>query len=351
MGAGSLALDSQSIAIAPTHDARVAPFLVRYPIASRLLEAFRDERGAPARPSVLIVRSGARMPRRIDVIAAFRNAVAMCFVLRARAAVLAGKEHQAAGSWSDLLDFHIVEVDRSGNLQADSPALTSFIGKPAELHLAPSPVMSRELDIRFCDLTLSRLLAHAWRRLYVQGRGVTHLTPIFRSLEIAYQAAAVPVKNVGSLQDFGITIAHWISALETLLWPLHSRAGRSHSVAFLGGLHWLNDQLTHQRYRVRVGNAIKSVTAAQKVIDLMYTARNAFLHGEKFTRKHLVPFPDRQGATLPMIAPVVFRAALASRLSHLFPDRRDPLDPGVVTAWFMDNVFENALLAFFGRDK
>ena len=81
----------------------------------------------------------------------------------------------------------------------------------------------------------------------------------------------------------------------------------------------------------------------------MYTARNAFLHGEQFTKKHLVPFSERQGATLPGIAPVIFRAALVSQLSDLFPDRRDPLDPEVITAWFADGVFEKALLAFFGR--
>lgn len=155
---------------------------------------------------------------------------------------------------------------------------------------------------------------------------------------------------MGSFQDFGITVAHWVSALETLLWPLHSRASRHRSVTFFGGLDWEREQLTYRRYRARAGNTIASVTMAQKVVDLLYQTRNAFLHGEKFTRKLLVPFPDRQGATLPKIAPVVFRAALVSRLNLLFPDRRDPLDPEVISAWFADDVFEKALLAFFGRN-
>lgn len=166
-----LALDSQSIAIVPAYDARLASFIARFPIATRLLDGFRNETGAPARASVLIARTDARMPRRTDVIAAFRNAVAMCFILRARAASLAARQHQAAGSWSDLFDFHVIEINTSGHLLAHSPALINLIGKPKQLHLAPSAAISRELDIRFCDATLCRLLAQAWHRLYLQGRG------------------------------------------------------------------------------------------------------------------------------------------------------------------------------------
>ena len=348
-GVGALSLNSPWIAIVPPHDDRLGPFLAKYAVASSLLDSFRTETGAPTRPSSLIVRGDAPIPRRIDAIAAFRNAAAMCFVLRARAASLADKGHQAVGSWSDLFDFHAAEIDTNGDIQIHSAALINWLGKPKKIHFAPSPLLSHDLDIRFCDETLTHLLVQAWRRLYVQGREVRKLRPIFRSLEIAYQAAAIPIKNVGSLNDFGLTIAQWISALEALLWPLHGYASRDHTIAFLSGVTWDHRQAMHRRYRVSIGKKQHSVNAAQKAVDLMYEARNAFLHGEKFTTTHLLPFSKRRRATLPRIAPVIFRAALVWRLSQLFPDRRDPLDREVLSAWFSDMIFEEALLEFFGR--
>lgn len=352
-GRATLSLRSPWIEIMAGDDERLKPFLNAFPTANDLLGAFSDYDATPFVPSVLAVRSDAPIRRQLDFISSFRNAAASCFVLRARAAVAAEK-HGTESSYSDLFDFHPAEIDRKGRVQIHSAALANFVGYPNSLSFGPTPALDRRLDLRSCDVTLSRLLSQAWRTAFVRRRRRRELLPLFRSLEIAFQAAAIPQKNIGSLYDFGLTLAHWVSALESLLWPVSGRANQRQSLDFLGKIPIHDRVLAARRFRATHDKSLR-LNALQKVCTLIYRARNKFLHGDRFHKSDLVPWPKRH-ARLPDLAAVVYREALRHRLEGIFKQPAPTfqnLDSEAIFEWFREAVYDDALRKVFTlkRDK
>jgi len=332
-------------------DNRLKPFRKAFPAARVLLGAFTDYDSTPFVPSVLAVRSDAPIRRHLDSISSFRNAVAMCFVLRARAAVAAGK-HGTEASYSDLFDFHPAEIDRVGRVQIHSAALANFVGKPDSLAFGPSPALDRRLDLCFCDVTLSRLLSRAWRTAFVRRQRRRELLPLFRSLEIAFQAAAIPQKNIGSLYDFGLTIAHWVSALEVLVYPLFGHASQERSLTFLAQIPIDDRVLAARRYRASHNKSLR-LNALQKTCSLIYRARNKFLHGDRFHKSHLVPWPKRR-TRLPDLAAVMYREALRHCLHDIFKlpvPTLSTLDSESISGWFQEEVYDGAIRKAFNLKR
>jgi hypothetical protein len=351
----ALTLSSRDIAIVPADDPRVVDFAGRYPVTKTLLSSFTDLYGRPAPPAALIVRQGAPV-RRLDAIAAFRNAVALVFALRARAGILSHKGWGASAAWTDKFDFHAAEVDKKGNIQIHSAALLHWAGQPKKLCFASSALIDRDIDIRFVDDPLAALLGRAWKDLFVRGRRAGLLRPVFRSLELAYQAGAVPWKNAGSIHDFGLTVAHWVSALETLLWPLNSRASQTLSLQYCTGFGRTDSRLRHRRFRLkRKAKPPKkwdtvSADASQKLCALMYAARNAFLHGERFATSHLSPKGKWPHLKVHHGAAVLYRYALIKRLLDIYPPAPlppDELPPFLIAHWITEDAYESALLDAF----
>lgn len=345
-GRATLSLRSPWIEIMAGDDERLQPFLNAFPTANVLLGAFSDYDATPFVPSVLAVRSDAPIRRQLASISSFRNAVASCFALRTRAAVAAEK-HDAGPSYSDLFDFHPAEIDQKGQVQIHSAAVANFVGHPNSLSFGPAPELDRRLDLCSCDVTLSRLLSQAWRTAFARQRRRREILPLFRSLEIAYQAGAIPQKNIGSLYDFGLTIAHWVSALESLLWPLFSDANQRLSLDFLGQIPVHDRVLAARRFRTTVGRKkTRQLNALQKACTLIYRARNEFLHGNPFHKSHLVPWPKRR-TRLPDLAAVVYREALRHRLEGIFKQRAPTLDSETISGWFQEAAYDDALRKAF----
>ena len=350
-GRATLSLRSPWIEIMPGDDPRLQPYTARSRSSRVLLAAFRDYDGSRMVPSVLAVRDDAPIKRELDSIASFRNAAAACFALRARAAI-AAEANGRDGAFTDTFDFHPAEVDKRDRVQIHSAAMANFLGRPTRLSFAPTPSAHRALDLRFCDVTLSRLLSKAWRAAYLQRRRRRLLLPLFRSLEVAYQAGAIPQKNVGSLYDFGLTIAHWVSALESLLWLVSRKANQHLSLSFIGRIEVSDRGLAARRFRVRNDKTLR-LNALQKACSLIYLARNRFLHGDPFRRSHLVPWPKRE-VRLPELAAVVYREALKQRLHDIFQPVAPTiasLDGETIAGWFQEDVYDEALRKIFGRER
>lgn len=348
----ALTLRSDCVAIVPPDDPRVLEFADRFPVSRVLLGAFKDAYGHRTSPSVLIARESGPIKRSMDTISAFRNAVAFSFILRASADRV-GCAQRGAATWSDLFDFHPAQVDRLGSIQIHSAALLHIVGTPEALAFSPSPFVDASFDFRFCDVGLSELLSKAWHRGYVRRRMPRGLASVFRSLQVAYQAAAVPVRNAGSLADFGLSVAQWVSALETLLWPVNGRANQYLSLLQLGRLAFEDPRLNARRYTVMFGRKAMRVSFIQKALTLVYRARNAFLHGEPFSKGDLEPWRHR-GSNLVLVAAIVYRFALLQQLRVFFPPRPvsdlADLTPERVISWYTDSVFERALLLSAGYD-
>jgi hypothetical protein len=167
---------------------------------------------------------------------------------------------------------------------------------------------------------------------------------VFRALEIAYLAASSPSKLAGAHNEWGISVALWVSAIEVLTFaatnPPHASRGNAH--ALLGEYRWSAHEhgqwrnLDRARFTMSWRRDKKPVrgNTVQHVCELMYDARNAYLHGNRVDGTLLRPWRRRRGPALPAIAPVVFRTALVAYLQ-----RQYPVDPEMNCADYLIDHF------------
>ncbi len=127
-------------------------------------------------------------------------------------------------------------------------------------------------------------------------------------------------KNYESLSEQGLGAVPWTTAIEILASPEGKRVNKWHCVRLIGQApptqsrqlerktYWAKD---HKGRRTRL-------TLAQRTFLHMYEARNKFVHGNRVSRKLLLPY--RKG-TLPLLsmASTVYRVALISYLQEHWP--------------------------------
>lgn len=313
-------LGNEWIAIAPQHDPRVQA-AASNPIVKQLLDGFRDERGKQLRPAVLIAAKNAPLQDKRETIVAFRNAVALSIVLRNRAAWIAYGNH-GDPNWSDYCDLHPTVPGVHG-LVSLSPALTSLHSPTTPFVAEPSPYVSHSVTQLRKDSFLYRRLGTEWRRTYRTPPKVgQYRRALFRSLELAYLAAATPTKNGASVHEWGTQMALWVSAMEVLAWADHRRSSASAVLDLLGEVTWSDHEgvgarrYTWRWYRHRVVQR-RRVNAVQKAYTLLYKARNDFMHGNHIRSTSLRPFgASTDVPSLPAIAPIIYRTALKAYLQR-----------------------------------
>lgn len=350
-----MTLETTKLAIVPPTDPRVVAYAEREPAARKLIDGFRDETGHPISPSVLISRSGRRIS--LDAVNAFRTAIAMSCVLRSRAAIVAGAAHTQP-SWSDHFDTHPTEVTRQGRLTTYSPAVVGLRSPTAPFLAMPLPYVDHAVTSLFFDTYLYRCLGNEWKRLYGgrQREGATDPRAVFRALELAYLAAATPAKLGGVHNEWGISVALWVSGIEVLASAASEpHWGSTRTVhALLGEFKWSPsgrgpwDALDRLSYSVRLKKIDVRANAVQHAYQLMYKARSAYLHGDRLIPSLLRPWRRRGAPTLQAFAPVVFRSALAAYLQREYSLKREPDDVEGAVDYFNSLIYREAIGATYG---
>jgi hypothetical protein len=357
-------IDSESAAIVSMYDSRVQKAVAEDANVGRLLEAFVDTNRKKLHPSVLIVREGSAFTREQEGIVAFRNSVALSVILKSRAAWARGRDHVAVG-WSDYFDFHPLQVGTHG-LISESPAQLAILTEKAVHQAMPSPYVSATtVRTLYTDQFLRNTLGSEWRKYYEQPTERTKYgRALFRSLEIAYIACGSPIKNGGSMYEWGVQLALWVSALEVLVSALYGRANQWLALDLLGEYEWgayqpslrnLDRTLTfgaanHNKglrstllrttrrlvarmfgFRIKDEPTFRAVNVVQHACHLLYIARHKFLHGDKVTDKILWPWgrderPDgEEPSSIVAAAPLVYRIALRAFLARKYKPDYDRL--------------------------
>ena len=138
------------------------------------------------------------------------------------------------------------------------------------------------------EMLIHRLL-RAWDRFVFNQPVDPIVAAIFRSLDVAYQAASVPLTT--SVFEYGTRVVLWVSALEILAHARSSKASRKTVLDLLGAFQWqdrrlASDQAGGQRNRSnsRVSRLMMglawvvgclAVSAVVCVIDTNYSIRLA----------------------------------------------------------------------------
>ena len=341
--------ESDFLAIVPHSDSRVQEIALRSHLYRCLIDNFTDQMGSKRYPSILLVREDApQAVRQIDAVVSFRNLVALSCVIYGRQQSIAGPNVWGT-LYTDYFDFYPTTVSEDGtSARTLSPAWDSF-GYPREIRGQTSPGLpsTESLGSIEADEQLLQFLMEAWADLYAGSkRFESEGTALFRSLQVAYLAAAMPISNERSIHDYGTKVALWVSAFEILAHPA-ARGGTGKAdfervKDLLEKKSWSKNELRECKYSVTFRGKTFNVNLIVSLYWDLYRARNDFLHGNPVSFDSLFPFNDVSRPPLPGFAPLIYKAALMGYLQQLGFQLEEP-EPDMLTMPLPNPAFDRAV--------
>jgi hypothetical protein len=278
------AIDSRLAVLAPSDDPRVRGYAKAHPYFARFQRSFTDPFGRRIHPSVLLVHNDAPASVRTgEALASFRDSIALSVIPYNRALELLYPRHHRI-VFSNTFAFHPWSVSRDeDSLIALTPAMSAlddverFRGQSSP-DLSPMPLT--QFDI---DAPLLTQLLKCWHRRYA-GRVRWKERALFRSLNMANQAAHTPAIIATTLFDVGRSLALWVSAFEILVHPRKGKSGLDLVYALLESTKWAHKSSSVRRYSAHERNESKKKNTARRVMACwvygqIHQTRNEFLHG------------------------------------------------------------------------
>ncbi|CAA7600861.1 Hypothetical protein DEACI_1514 [Acididesulfobacillus acetoxydans] len=337
--------NSGAIALVPFNDRRLTGIQTASNGAKKLLNGFHDMYGKPTCPSAIIYyESAPEGVKSIPAMVDFRNCVAMSYILPGWGQMdFAQISSPSNPLWSDFFDFYPALVDSRDAISSINPAQEIFGGKNAPFEGMSSPYVTQPPGEFIVDTNLLSLLISKWEQRYVSpGTDKWDGRKLFRSLEMAYRVLSLPVKNEGSIHDFGSSIALWVSAFEILAHPEDGKVDKTVVFELLRKApSWYYEELLDKRFEVQTRKGKLSATLVERLYDDLYNARNAFLHGNTID----VDVWRYKGKTIQIalenLAPVLYRTALMSYLGGPLPTSET--DDDIIRA-YCDQIYEDFLM-------
>jgi hypothetical protein len=281
---------------------------------------YRNWFGKSYVPGCVVVRSDApNAVREADTLRAFRNVCAAATISCCCARKLAG------GQWLPLYSDHFVFAShvagKNGWIQnMDGPVggmnddVENFVGQCAGQIDAPGA-----FSVNADPVLLQKLLA-VWEVYCLKKRRRSDLSPIFRSLVVAFHAARFPSDGLSSINDAGTRVGLWVSALEILAHPgPGGKADKQKVQALLGSVKLHDKSLKRRRHKVSYAKSSYTVALAGRIYEDLYTARNGFMHGNPVQRQHLHFRRSFKRPSLMLLAPLLYNLALRATLDRLMP--------------------------------
>lgn len=235
------AVGNEYISIVPYSDSRLEESISTNPFARSLVENFEDQFGRKIYPAALIVNDDAPdYLKSIDALTGFRNALAISTIIK-------GHEHRLTSTfvvyplYSDFFDFYPLTVSRDNDgFIIRTPSVLGFDDEHNEFRGQISPGLGRPGDLSDkAEDHVFKLMHKAWERRFFKRKCDEWSTrTLFRSLEMAYQAASMPFKNHSTIYDYGSSASLWVSALEILSHPRTENANLLSVLSLLGAYDW-----------------------------------------------------------------------------------------------------------------
>jgi hypothetical protein len=310
------AIGNDLIAIAPYDDPRVKECISNSLYAKALAENFKDQFGRSTIPSFLIaVDTIPNHMRDIEAIVGFRNAFALSVITKAHEHSLSS-QFVAYPLYSDYFQLYPITVGKDNNcFLTHSPALLGFEHEHKKFSGQTNPSLAGQCGmLTDNDASLFNLILRAWERRFVKGRTEWSTTALFRSLEMAYRASAMPFANHATVNDYGTSASLWVSALEILSHPRKGRANLLTVLNLLGQFPWSDKTVKRRLYKVKHIQKEYRVNLPQRLYKELYDTRNEFLHGNPISMNRLHPFRQKDKPGITRFAPLLYKIALLSYL-------------------------------------
>jgi len=326
--------DSQHGCIVSVHDARVVYLTERHPNFAAFLGRFENQFGGAIAPSVLLFRTTS--PRTYysrQSLGGFRDIVAASTMPHARAKRVRYDRRNGLVN-TTALQFYpwMIARDFSEYILLDN-AGEQHLHIVGEFGGQTFPEQSR-LTVGNWDV--DEVIAQALIARWLTAFGTEHTQwdeiKLFRSLNMANEAARLPAITAGSFYDVGRLLGLWVSAFEILTHPGgDGRTGFDTVTGALNSIAWLDQRLTAASCTIMSRGEQTDVTLPVWLYKQMYDLRNSFLHGNEVTARALMV----RGHPLTDFAACLYRMLLADFLALRF----ERGDEGA----FAQDLFESAL--------
>ena len=356
-----LPIETKYVGILPATDSRVVAIAKRDSAVNALVNGFSDRWGAKREVSVMVIHKDA--PKRIldiSALVSFRNIFAICRILQSWQFSI-GSPNAFGTRFSDYDDFYPFSPTRDGKELLHLGFALNSLETPENFCGQIYPDLpSVDNDLHYAhDENLFDLLKRAWVDRFEKGRRGWKSNKLFRSLAIAYHASSLPKKNGLWFYDFGVSVALWISAIETLAHPGKGERSDLRTVLDLLAKCRFKDAFVKRKRRIKhrsVQN--RAGNAAEYPYWRLYDSRNAFLHGNPVTVHDVLYKKRRIASLLTSVAPALFCGALLCHFDWFNKKRpKIKIKKGVLSGYdpkfsFTRRHFETALKCILtGKDK
>ncbi len=314
------AIGNDTMLMVPYGDTRLQKMAEADSRLCLLLEGFKDSFGRKRFPSAIISRiQTAPLPG--DDVIDFRNVVALsCVAGGAQFHILEQPPQDTAFSirFSDYFEIYpmFLPSNKKRAFLTSSYAGSGLNTEVEKFCGQTSPALHNvEAAIPIIDQFLFDALMTEWSALYVEGRPVDNrVTGLFRSLQVAFHAAAMLSKNEASVHDLGISVSQWVSATEILLHSKINNIDKRKVAELLGGYPWREPALRKEMKSLPAKGKLSAMplNAVQLLCHQLYKTRNDFAHGNDISNApYHSPFKHLQGSGWLVVAPLVFKTALS----------------------------------------
>jgi hypothetical protein len=333
-------IEGEVVALACSQDLRVCTICQKFPKFADLLSRFTDAFGVALDPVVLIARDDALPRLTADALLSFRDLAAISIIPYSRSL---NTMYRNTDRIVYANSFWIYPWTLSKDGESLTTSTPAFIGMHVveAFHGQSSPDLP-VMQIDEIDTPLLEALLACWKRYYLGTRRRWKDRALFRSLNMAVQAALLPAGVGTTIFDLGRSISLWVSAFEILSHPRVKNAGLFTVYPLLEGVTYCDRKVGRRRYAAYMpdwkkrNNKKQSVKEPRRSLPCwiyceLYQARNNFLHGNRVSVKTLSPKGTKDG--LFWLAPSLYRLALTGFL-NMVVDRNLPY-------WLSDSSEKN----------
>jgi hypothetical protein len=336
-------IEGEVVALACSQDSRVQVISRASPKFANLLSRFTDAFGVALDPVVLIARDDALPKLTAEALLSFRDLAVISIIPYSRSLNTVHRNTNrivyANSFW--LYPWTLSKDNQS--LTTSTPAFTGMHVVEAFRGQASPELPVMQIDE--VDTTLLEALLVCWKRHYFGTRRRWKDRALFRSLNMAVQAAMLPAGVGTTIFDLGRSISLWVAAFEILSHPGVRKAGLFTVYPLLEAVTYCDRKVGRRRFAAYIPESTKRAnkkknlkeprrSLASWIYGELYQARNAFLHGNRVSVKTLSPKGTKDG--LFWLAPSVYRLALTGFLK-LSVERNLPY-------WLSDTYDNNPML-------
>jgi len=219
-------IENDQIVITVAGDPRVQALAEQKPILAKFLRKFSDTHGNDIVPSVILWAYDQTITSKpeLEAIRNFRDAVAISHIAFSHSRILSGAKVVPGVLWANYFSLYpwMLALDET-TIVCDTPAMLGIHGLSSFKGQSSPELSQQSLTRHECDRPLLDALQRRWVAAWSGGEKAWSDIALFRSLNMAYWASAMPAgSEAATFYDVGRSIALWVSAFEILSHPGHN---------------------------------------------------------------------------------------------------------------------------------